>query len=938
MAPSASSDSAIAGVTADGKRAAPPSSEERPAKVPTITHPWDGSLPSDDAAEDAMLTMRHIIPEVVTKLPEALASWAGSSNSHVISANLYEVQPLAIKESVAEGELATFKAPWQTSQCLQSVETTGLYEAAVNVTWLDAQKKLKLPFDFPMERPGWSTVHEIYERQFSKHASGLGGVTPGGPTRLYFPIPIPCFVTDGKILENKCFNEGLMLAGGHGLVYGWYLGMWKALQTKDDAYIKRLWECGLTVTVRVRKICGVDPRPIILDSLNYSEACQVAKLSNTDSFRVFAWKLHSFTKVHKQEAPKATQDAIIKHLVQQGVRFKGSAMNATMFKMAKGLFDACDDKVRDEMEQLEWKYGPDLLSSSYNKIGRLVQSCQKAAATSKDIEMETALVFVLQMMDYCVSTGQARSAKFFTMDVVDKQKDGSQGWFGMTLNKMKFFTYFQTTFVDSLKQNNEALWNTLTTDVLPNFVSPKPAVQVALAAADGEGSAGMTATKLNPVALQVHDLLLSVYQGEFDSCFKRANLEQAMRETFASCGETSDNFLKPLRDGVVSLQRCAATMAVVPGGSGPQVEKETGNKKKRTLERTDSCISVGDETDVRSELQRKCTLERMKYVQFVTIAKLSKKNLEDAYTSSGVRQIQTAKDAHRGFFFSADLIVEHAKEPWLRPQYPVQTTLKEITDWSKEVKGAHDWLFFFDGRSREVNSQITALMKGRQHLNELMLLFTATGTARETTRTRKVALSSKNVEGLMLYPPCARTALTAKPRNAFNVLGESSTYDTTYSGITFRTLRSLPRISEQDKALIHEGSPSSVPDELLQAFPNPVLFWQESKPVDLYEQLLVDFDIRGIFDISPGSGALAEAALRLGVCYVGVTTKTTHAKWLGNVVDRVAMSHMAAPGRPCYQKDLATEVQTHFGDMLAGLEESADMEDIDVAKLLPNVE
>jgi hypothetical protein len=315
-----------------------------------------------------------------------------------------------------------------------------LYEAAVNVTWLDAQKKQKLSFDFPMERPGWSTVTEIYERQFSKHASGLGGVTPGGPTRLHFPVPIPVFVTDGT-------------AGGRGLVYGWYLGMWKALQTKDDAHIKRLRECGLIVTVRVRKTCGVDPRSIILDSLNYSEACQVAKLSNTDSFSVFARKLQSFTKTHKQEAPKATQDAIIKHLVQQGVRFKGSAMNATMFKMAKGLFDACDDKVRDEMEQLEWKYGPELLSSSYNKIGRLVQSCQKAAATSKDIELELAMVFVLQMMDYCVSTGQARSAKFFTMDVVDRRKDGSQGWFGMTLNKMKCLKYFETTFIDSLKEN-----------------------------------------------------------------------------------------------------------------------------------------------------------------------------------------------------------------------------------------------------------------------------------------------------------------------------------------------------------------------------------------------------------------------------------------------------------------------------------------------------
>ena len=80
----------------------------------------------------------------------------------------------------------------------------------------------------------------------------------------------------------------------------------------------------------------------------------------------------------------------------------------------------------------------------------------------------------------------------------------------------------------------------------------------------------------------------------------------------------------------------------------------------------------------------------------------------------------------------------------------------------------------------------------------------------------------------------------------------------------------------------------------------------------MFEELLLDFDIRGVFDLSPGSGCLAEAALRLGICYVGVTTKAAHAKWLGNVIDRVAMSHVVTPGRPCYLKDLAGDVQAHF--------------------------
>ena len=146
----------------------------------------------------------------------------------------------------------------------------------------------------------------------------------------------------------------------------------------------------------------------------------------------------------------------------------------------------------------------------------------------------------------------------------------------------------------------------------------------------------------------------------------------------------------------------------------------------------------------------------------------------------------------------------------------------------------------------------------------------------------------------------------------------------------------MPRISEEDKKKILGGNAASVPEPLLQAMPAPVLFWQESKPVELLEQILVDFDIRAVFDVSPGSGALAEAALRLGICYVGVTTDTSHARWLGNVLDRVAMTHVATVGRPLYNKEMAVDVNSHFGDVLAGMQESADMEDVDVGDLMPD--
>ena len=42
--------------------------------------------------------------------------------------------------------------------------------------------------------------------------------------------------------------------------------MWLALKEKDDQLIKRLWGCGLTVSVRVRKADANDARNVILGS------------------------------------------------------------------------------------------------------------------------------------------------------------------------------------------------------------------------------------------------------------------------------------------------------------------------------------------------------------------------------------------------------------------------------------------------------------------------------------------------------------------------------------------------------------------------------------------------------------------------------------------------------------------------------------------------
>ena len=131
---------------------------------------------------------------------------------------------------------------------------------------------------------------------------------------------------------------------------------------------------------------------------------------------------------------------------------------------------------------------------------------------------------------------------------------------------------------------------------------------------------------------------------------------------------------------------------------------------------------------------------------------------------------------------------------------PPEAQLKDVGVWFKEHKGAHDWLFLFDGRNRETANKMQDAMQGRQHGTELLLLYSASAQRSEAGRTRKVALAASNVERLFLFPPCARTALAAKPRTNFIALGESSTHDAHILESLFARgnhFREFPKITKQ---------------------------------------------------------------------------------------------------------------------------------------------
>ena len=85
---------------------------------------------------------------------------------------------------------------------------------------------------------------------------------------------------------------------------------------------------------------------------------------------------------------------------------------------------------------------------------------------------------------------------------------------------------------------------------------------------------------------------------------------------------------------------------------------------------------------------------------------------------------------------------------------------------------------------------------------------------------------------------------------------------------------------------------------------------------------------RAVVDLSLGSGALAEACMKMGVHYLGVVFDRTHFQWLSNVVDRASLQYICAQGGVLYQADLATHVKELFSDHIAGGDDDEDASDL----------
>lgn len=388
-----------------------------------------------------------------------------------------------------------------------------------------------------------------------------------------------------------------------------------------------------------------------------------------------------------------------------------------------------------------------------------------------------------------------------------------------------------------------------------------------------EGSSVLDQVKgnLNRGGQMMADVLFGIHAGKYDTSLRE--LAGKSDADFAAAVESSDitknNALaKDLRELVRMLSNSVSSTVSADAAVPPVGLRQLCRVRSNPDTQEDADAAARERESVWKQAvgirKRYATLSVLKAATldgYIASFKAS----GNVYGFKGV-----LNESHRLFVMSADLLTEDGDKPWAALSPPSKDAIDAATGFFKVQTGPTDFILVLDGRQRETRRTIQDWAAGlKQPSCEVFILYQ--GRPVRAGRTRKTFLTANLLETGIVVLPCPANKLELKTREVHNACKESSTFHNTYTGVPIRPTAEIPLISRTEKETIgfRRAAVDDVPEKWLHGSSEP-LFWQESKSIDFWQALLKDFRAKAVFDVSAGSGALAEAALSLGIGYHGL--------------------------------------------------------------------
>ena len=861
------------------------------------------TLPDSTRDDLANILARDVMKSVVPWVLEELGSFLCERN--IIdddSTPMNQRRPLVIDVPEQDkSALTSYKEPWVPWNCVQSLKQSKCYEAGGNVCWLDPE--LASEYLIPNPTPSWSWVLDCARQNFKEFEGGTGG------KRIMFPIGLSAYWQEDPRVLDTGVPCGAVPLGAHGFIYGWYVAVFLAMDEADTQRVARLYEAALTTTITLYAQC--DLPTLALHAMHFSEVVRHGSQVLVDSFLTFAQKVHSMGKVELETLRRA------------GVRYAGASVSQTMLKAINHVKNIRGNAA-ELIGRIDRQFGYDVLSGNYNKMLRLLQG----TANNKSGSQADLVEWCLQTMLVLLQRGECTESDF-KADSFIKSKDGTPSWIATCCVQRQFVLHVASV-VDNTRKVDEPLAEKLIELVTTKFANPmeyhkicpcKEDQDVGMSededvatqqASSGSEYVEMLEQKLPKAGPLLAEVLRKVYDGSYDTVFaalaaeEAAATEQALQSQSDALGDFGRDF-----DEVLKAMHTAQAVVGTSGGSAPKP-----SLKSLIRQASDTGHDDGEATAQREEVWQKAVQKRKKLVQFGMVKNPKAiMSYVDAFKKATASQWKGKPKDYRMFILSADLISDSGDSPWqAKASIPTKIVETMLEFLKLQRAGQHDVLVAFDGCGRDVRGMLGSSLVQLPRTSEVFIVY---NNSWNSWVRRQHFLSSNNCEVGYVTLPNSRGKFTCKDRpSGFNGAGEASSHFTSMTGVALPPRTRLPRISADEKAKVF-GKSGCLPPKWTKSIPAGCpMFWGETKSVAFWQQMLTELDVKTVVDMTPGSGALADASMRLGCSYFGFVSDVVHMGWLTNVVDRASCRHIVKSGTFLYEESLATSLKDLFADIV----------------------
>ena len=707
--------------------------------------------------------------------------------------------------------------------------------------------------------------------------------------------------------------------------------MFGALQGKDMLHAASLWHMALTVTVQLRH--GLSDAQKAAWSISCAELARSNDLVVSDTFPAFATKCLLILGEDSLSQQKACQK-----LTEHMAVYKGAKMSKNMAGAILVFKTAVSSSSRQILNEIEAGYGKDVLTDGYTKLARLVQICTEA---SKFLNADVAdlVESALDALSFALKHDLVKPHQI-SMEYLDTPREtrGTRGTAVATPTVQGFVVraIARASFVQHLGLEHDSISKGEAKDTAANLAADISKVCHAM-----RHYRAFDATFMAPESVTVESHL---------EIYKKTNMQTAVGRSLVDffydvmCGEhdaaiadhaksVKEGWKKGIEWRKVDVEGWLDIIGAIDMASmSVPVEPCTAPSGPRVLQRSTSAVSEdGREEESLKEAERarvwaQAVAARKKFVQFVSPRAWSEKGIQEVYEESSLFSWEgKATERHKVFLFSADLHHEELGAAWASlPGWKEQMAASVRFMLTKQ--GHSDLLAFADGRARQSRRELEKLVDSARNFSEVTVVFQSS-----PRLGRRVAWSSDNREMIFLSLPVPRTMMPVKPRATSDdpgtAAGESTTHDSTYTGVAPLPWGAMPVLSTENKEKILGTKPSKPRVQLYDCAVGIPLFWAERKSASFWRTFFADIGAGCIVDTTPGAGTAACAAMMMELPYIGIARNSCHANFLANIADRGALHMMRTKGCPLHHQELEGLIIDHFASVLKSVEHMESAED-----------